>query len=280
MIPVIWYKGCRGNWDAGLLCSIFDKHKERFPQTNTTEFPALTRAIVIVAGRPDPEELHDHLLKLHSGVVILTSEEDSFFNWQAAIPKHLGIWTQYYSPNKEALQERILLGPPNRIKDYRINSHLPKKYAWSFVGQVQNPFRQECVEVLKNFKHGFLHVAEMFGGVGTTGMEYQDYLDIMCQSKYVICPAGSMCVDSFRLYEAIECGAIPITDRRAPRDHEDFNYWDSVYPEHDIVTVSSWKNLGYFLEVLEGGKIHASNYWWTDYKDELEKKLINLALTL
>lgn len=281
MLPVIWYGACRGNWDHGLMMEIFGKHPDKFQQVNVSTDPTvwlgIMKAIVIVSGKPNVLELRHWLEEyVHSGIVILTSEEDSYFDWKAAIPAHMEVWTQYYSPNKSEIKTRLLLGPPSRIKDYKINKHLPKKYLWSFVGQVQNPFRQQCVDVLKTLPDGFLHIAEAFGGE-KNGIEYQEYLDIMCQSHYVICPAGSMCVDSFRLYEAMECGAVPITDRRAPRDPDGFNYWHHVIGGMPpIAQVINWQQLPGFLEYKNPSEDYL-NAWWYIYKHEFETKLLNAA---
>lgn len=282
MIPVIWYKACRGNWDHGVLLSIFEKHPEEFPQFNTNSQLSCfsSKAIVIVAGKPDVDELRDYLQNMFGpkgGIVILTSEEDAYFEWEKAIPSKFEIWTQYYSPStKMDIKTRLLLGAPLRIRDYKINN-LPKKYRWSFVGQVQNPFREECVKVLKTMANGYLREVEMFGGHGKNGMDYQEYLDIMCQSEYVICPAGSMCVDSFRVYEAMECGAIPVTDVRAPRDPEGFDYWHEVYPQNRLITVLDWN---WLPEMLPHHTLTADvrNTWWNfRYKPELERKLLEYA---
>jgi hypothetical protein len=278
MIDVIWWQQSRGNWDSGLLCSIFEKHTDCFKQINEKEVEPRKRAIVIVCGKPDPQPLREYLLKMDSGLVILTSEEDSFFNWQYAIPDYLEIWTQYYAPNKQDIETRLLLGFPNRLKDYKIEQNLSKKYLWSFVGQVQNPFREKCVEVLKNIPrhldNGLLYQVEGFGGQGN-GLEYQTYLNICSQSKYVICPAGSMCVDSFRVYEAIKCGAIPITDRRCPRDSEDFDYWKECYPNHGLITVGDWSELPRVLERPVNSV--TANLWWNIYENNLTHKLIKIA---
>lgn len=279
MIDCVWYNRQRGSWDHGLLQEIFRKNPQHFLEWNLERNPILPRAIVIVVGKPDVKELREYLSKMTSGIVILTSEEDAYFDWKAAIPKHLEVWTQYYSSStKSEIKERLLLGAPNRLKNYKINKHLPKKYLWSFVGQVQNPFRQQCVDVLKTLPDGYLQICSMFGGEGENGMEYQEYLDIMCQSHYVICPAGSMCVDSFRLYEAIECGAIPITDVRAPRDPEGFDYWKEVFPEMDVLykATPNWKEA---LELMPHMTLDADffEYWWNEYKQELEEKLIRYA---
>ncbi len=276
MINVIWYDGMRGSWDHGLLQSIFDKHPDKFIQHNVKSEPYTgEKAIVIVVGNPDPIPLRAYLQRIWSGVVIFVSDEDSRFVWKYAMPPHLEAWTQYYSPNKSEIKERILLGAPNRIKDYKINSH-PKKYVWSFVGQVQNPSRQRCVEVLKTMPDGFLHIAGAFGGQ-ENGIEYQEYLDIMCQSMFVICPGGSMSVDSFRVYEAMECNAIPITEKRAPRDANDFDYWDSVHSSNDMIILDSWNELPGIVEMYDGNNEQIRNLWWTYYKTNLENKLLALC---
>lgn len=281
-MTVIWWDQGRGNWDSGLLCSVFDRHPQVFQQHNSKELIYPYRAIVIVVGKPEVKPLREYLDKLGEGLVILTSEEDSYFDWKAAIPPHLDLWTSYYSPNKHEIKERILLGPPNRIKDFKINTHLPKKYLWSFVGQMQNPFRDKAVNIMRNLPEthphlaeGFLHRAWAFGGQ-ENGIEYQEYLDICCQSKYVVCPAGSMCVDSFRFYEAMECGAIPVTDRRAPRDHPDFNYWSEVIGPNPILTVNDWDELPVILEDMSTPEIR--NGWWGTYKANLERKLLIYAM--
>lgn len=291
MINVIWYNAARGNWDSGLLCSIFDKHPDLFPQHNDKKLLFCKRAIIIVVGRPEVVPLREYLNSFDSGIVILTSEEDSYFDWKAAVPPYLEVWTQYYSANKSEIKERLLLGAPNRIKDYKINTNLPKKYLWSFVGQVQNPFRQACVEAAKKIPDGYLHIAGAFGGQ-VNGVDYQEYLDIMCQSKFVLCPAGSMSADSFRVYEAMECGAIPIADIRAPRDPENFNYWTDISIYCRLIQVTGWNDKFVSWLINQGAEsylnetkpenigltqIQSRNYWWNQYKNVLEQKLISIA---
>ena len=280
MIPVIWWQASRGNWDHGLLLSIFEKHPELFKQYNTKElygpFGDETRGIIIVTGRPEIEPLRAFLERFKSGLVILTSEEDAYFEWKLAIPGRFEIWTQYWNAQtKGEIKERLLIGAPLRIRDYKINRHLEKKYLWSFVGQVQNPFRQKCVDILKGLPDGFLRIVDGFGGQGDGGMDYQEYLDIMCQSKYVICPAGSMSVDSFRLYEAMECGAIPITDMRAPRDNDGTNFWTECYSRNNLIQISEWSQ-SFISELFKQGWLW-NNDWWIVYKQELEQKLLNIA---
>lgn len=296
-IPVVWFKGQRGSWDHGIFLQTFEKHSWLFPQYNEKINPSFDRAIVMCVGKPNVRELKHYLQTIKSGVVIFASEEDAYYPWKEVMHPGLEAWCQYWHPSTKAdikRENRILLGAPYRIKDVTIEKHTEKKYLWSFVGQVQNPFRQKAVEAMKRLPDGYLKVISGFGGYSEDGMDYDTYLDIMCHSRFVICPAGSMCVDSFRVYEAIECGAIPITDVRSPRDPDGFNYWNEVYPANTLDLIAcDWSEgvladaMGYELKLgnenvvigHEGDVYHGlhNHYWWWRYKRELEQKLIMLA---
>ncbi len=274
-MPVIWWDAARGNWDSGLIASIFDKFPNTFQQFNIKNPPIFDRAIIIVVGKPEIAPLRKYLSCVDSGVVILTSDEDAYFDYKALDAGHLTFWTQYYNEQyKSDIKERILLGAPTRIKDYKINTHLPKKYLISFVGQVQNAFREQCLNILTGLDcEKFIRVDDAFGGYGSNGMGYQEYLDVLCQSKYTACPSGSMNVDTFRLYESIFCNAVPITNKRSPRDKNDFNYWDVVYPSNKLTLVDNWNELPSVLSK----KYEDKNYWWSDYVSTLENKLLDEA---
>lgn len=275
MIDVIWWNGARGNWDSGLLCEIFDKYPNSFNQHNSKELLWTDRAIVVIVGSPSVLPLQEYLATLKSGLVIFTGDEECSFDAEAIRFDNLEYWTQCYASHRSWMQDRLLLGCPNRISNYKINTHLPKKYLWSFVGQVQNPFRQACVDALNELPDGFMHIVPQFGG-GEGGIEYQEYIDIMCQSHFVICPSGSMTADTFRVYEAIECGAIPIADHRSPRDDKAWDYWNVVYPSHNLLRVSEWNGWG--LEHLM--RAYVKNIWpswWPSYKQQLSQKLLNYA---
>lgn len=279
MIPIVWFNQCRGNWDHWILLRTFEKYPDAFPQYNEKENPVFQNAVVILAGKPNVIKVKHYLEKMKSGTVILMSEEDAFFDWKRCIPKRFNVWTQnWHQSTKEEIKERVLLGIPYR-KGYKFNTHLPKKYLWSFVGQIQNEFRRQCTDVLKTLPDGFIKIVEGFGGVSDGGIEYQEYLDIICQSKFVICPSGSMTVETFRVFEAMECGSIPITDRRCPRDPVDWDYWDVVCPYNELIKVSDWKHnlpdiLAHEKDFPPPSEV---NQWWEDYKIEIESKLLNLA---
>lgn len=271
-INIIWYNGFKGNWDAGLLASIMD-NDERFIQHNTKDNPVFDEAIIILGKQVELEKVRNYLAQFKKGTVILASDEDSEWDWKYVIPSHLKAWTQYYFRNKEEIKERLLLGFPTRLKDIAVNKNQERKYLVSFVGQVQNPHRQSCVNALKEIPNHFIKLADGFGGVN--GLEYQDYINIFCQSKVVLCPSGSMCTDSFRTYEALECGALPIVEPRSPRDEKHFNYWKEV-SAGILPCVHDWNDIAYILndEKFIEQKTKECIEWWNNYKVELKQKLL------
>lgn len=271
-IPVVWWDQKRGSWDHGLFQFVFDRHPKTFIQHNEKKPDFFERAIVIVSGQVEIEPLHTYLKTLTSGVVIFASDEEARWDIETIVPPHLEVWSQYYRPGM-TIKKRLLMGYPNRLKDYKINQAKEKKYQWSFIGQIQNPFRQQCIDVLKKMPDGFLHTTKKFGGLCKNGVDYQKYLDIMCQSKYVICPSGSFTPESFRLYEAMECGAIPIVDARSPVHEKGFNYWNEVYPRHKLISVNFWdeKAMNMILNMPN------DNNWWDGYKLQFEQDLIEVA---
>jgi len=87
----------------------------------------------------------------------------------------------------------IPLIPSHYLEAY---DHLQKAYDLTFIGNVANhPLRKQLVEETGCWKmDGFLP---------------QDYYRALSQSEFTLCPRGYG-VASFRLYEALHCGAVPI----------------------------------------------------------------------
>jgi len=256
-----------------LLREIFERCPDVFQQYNTKELIYSDKAIVIVVGQRDIPPLKEYLDTFQSAIVIFTGDEECAFDADKLRSDKLEMWTQCYSPHRAYMKERIFLGTPNRLYQYKINDFLKKKYLWSFVGQNHNPHRNQCISVMKKLKDGHLHVTDRFGGYGKKGMPFQAYLDITCMSKYVICPSGSFTADTFRVYEAIECGSIPICDKRSPRDAPDFNYWNQCYPQNNLITVDSWLELPDILQ----SQPESDGTWWVEYKEYIANKLIKFA---
>jgi len=100
------------------------------------------------------------------------------------------------------------------------------------------------VETLKNTalipkERGFMHVAEQWHPE-VTNAEYvppEKYAEIMQDSVFTPCPKGRS-LDTFRLYESIESGSIPVIELAGgyARQHLPAEYFDSP-----ILFVETWE---------------------------------------
>lgn len=130
--------------------------------------------------------------------------------------------------------------------------------------------------------------AEMIDALKKTGGEYycnvnsawqsgdslstQDYKKILEQSIFVPCPRGNSSPDTFRLYETIEAGSIPIVERD--------EYWNSLFgDDHPLIQVSDWNkavnDIIALSEETEWQKEYSQKLasWWDTQKTTLKQKI-------
>lgn len=146
-----------------------------------------------------------------------------------------------------------------------------KKYIWCFAGQIHSQGdRKKMIESLKKCDgEYYLHINESWQSVDSLSAE--EYKKILKQSIFVPCPRGNTSVDTFRLYEALEVGAIPIVEKS--------DYWRNLLGEHPLIETASWNNIyndiNLLLEdpqwIIDHSKKVQS--WWVEYKKQLKQNI-------
>lgn len=115
----------------------------------------------------------------------------------------------------------------------------------------------------------------------TQGVGEAEYHRRMANSKVVFAPSGPESPDTFRLYEALEAGCIPIADTRVQegKPNEDFgdDYWTWLFGEEPPFPVlTDYEQLpGYTREALDNWKPLSNRVsaWWMRKKRELAYRL-------
>jgi len=87
-------------------------------------------------------------------------------------------------------------------------------------------------------------------------------------------------LDSFRIYEALEAGCIPIVERRPG-----FDYFAEIYGNHPFPSVLDWNEAVTLIAHLQthglvAGMQRACERWWADYKRTLALRFRSAALAL
>lgn len=122
---------------------------------------------------------------------------------------------------------------------------------------------------------GYYH-HEISGWEAPDSLSTEAYRDMLLNSIFALCPKGWWNLDSFRIYEALECGAIPIVEK------EPLDYFSEFYGPHPFLTVANWeeapalvKNLIDHPEELEQ-KQKDCYKWWTAYKTKLKHEVADV----
>ena len=141
-----------------------------------------------------------------------------------------------------------------------------RRYTWSFCGnRVASRF-----EMLATFA-GLEPAYVLPQGQRIPPHEFQE---VLAQSKFVPCPMGNVMLETWRAYEALEAGCIPLLERRATLD-----YYRNLLGDHPIPTFSSWREARRFvsrelqnprdLDRRQGELLE----WWRGAKDAWRRRM-------
>lgn len=258
-----------GYWDHALIHDIFKD--PRFTEEQGAG------AIVVMPGKNQGkhiQKINAELNKLEWVVLIVTSDEERNFPIEKVDHKNIKIWVQ--NP-KQGRHDKYGKWPLGYTSETRKHLKLKERtYDMFFSGQITHKRRQECFENIKNYlerpgAEGFVLKTDGFA----KGLEPDVYMDYMCSTRTVPCPSGPVCAESFRLYEALEAGAIPIGDNISATG--DYDYWYYLFPDAPFPTINDYSDLpGYIEDQLDGFQAKANRIfaWWILTKRNLKHQLI------
>src|SRR3989304_4143877 len=174
------------------------------------------------------------------------------------------VWKSYKedTPNRgywdEGLLEYIFSGEEFWHEDKMVENDGVKDYDWAFSGQITHKRRKLAAKFMhalledEQYK-GFLNETERF----TEGLSRKDYYELLSRTKIAICPSGPETPDTFRFYEALESGCVPIVDDKIPKNAKDTNYWrylftNSASSDLPFPILTDWKKLkGVFVNYYD-----------------------------
>lgn len=182
---------------------------EKIPDHDKTE-----KVIVVTHGgkRGNHVKLSSFLEELNRNnfKIILFHLGDEFANEDISFYKYCRIvFRNYFRP--EIDNSKIIFFPlgykSNFLEGMESKNWNDRQYRWSFAGQKGK--RWEMINAAQAMGNGKLVITEKFNDPG--GLNTNDYAQLLCNTKVVLCPKGAS-LETFRLYEALEAGAIPLVE--------------------------------------------------------------------
>lgn len=288
IVPVVWLNYTdapkRGYWDQGMVEDIFNNrmfdagykffHLERLDD-------GLVGAVVIFAARNQTEfiaRLNKDLAKLKWVILMLTGDEESAFPIEQIKHKHIKIWVMSPRPQRHEKYSVLGTGYPPHLKSNMPPQAPDKDLDWYFGGQITHERRGAMAiklnEMLTHSKaKGEFDPSEGF----TKGLPPAEYDKKLASAKVAPAPSGPETPDSFRLFEALEVGAIPIADTQAPKGDWPDDYWIYFFKEEPPFPIlRHYDHLqGYVEDMAKQYPVKNNQVfaWWQMKKYQMVKKV-------
>ena len=147
-----------------------------------------------------------------------------------------------------------------------------------FLGQDNHTRRAEAIEAAGDCTGN--NMIEPTDGF-TKGRERSDYMRHMARAKVVPCPSGLVSQDSFRAYEALTMGAVPVLDDLR-RDGGGSGYWEMIDPtigDH-MPLITDWRNLpAISATIIDNWPLTPvlSHGWWHRHRRDLAHRFATQA---
>lgn len=210
------------------------------------------------------------------------------------------VYRNYWRPGMEAYPHcRYLpLGVNCPLDTFSPRPFAERTHRWSFAGQMKGP-REAMVERLSKRSDGVLILNEHFN----SGLSKEAYARLLSDTQVVFCPRGFRAAESYRVYEALEAGAIPLVEDDGGwdlwREHASAttawtavtggpsywydlarrsclpSYWRSAYgPDVPFPRIYRWENVAEILDRLSlPPLVRSVGTWWNGYKARLRRRL-------
>lgn len=150
-----------------------------------------------------------------------------------------------------------------------------RRYIWSFIGQAGKSSRPDMANMLSKIEPHFMFSTDDVPGLGfmralegrPRRIPPSQASEILLNSAFSPCPMGNVNLECFRVYESLECGAIPIVEKRLTLD-----YFHKLLGDHPLPTVRSWNEAARFIKKLlhnpdDIDRLQADCIlWWDEYK--------------
>jgi hypothetical protein len=128
------------------------------------------------------------------------------------LPAHAVVWRNF-NYSRHSSVRNFPIGPRAEFLDNTYCPRIPqpsssRPFPWAFMGTLwASGSRTYATSLfLRSLPNGFFHEGHGFG----SGLPIKVYRDHLVKSAFALCPEGDRHLDSFRLYESLQAGCIPV----------------------------------------------------------------------
>lgn len=249
-----------GYWDHAFLNDIL-------ADLNLSE---ANREIVVIPGAYQAdsyEEINRRLAEFQKIMVFITSDEEGKFDVRKLVHSDMIVYSQYGNGGK-MWPLGYSTGTREKLKEKGLQT---KDLNIFFAGQVTHERRKQMMARVEHRKDAYFEKTTGFA----KGLDRNLYFELMGRAKTVLCPPGPISQDSFRLYEALEAGAMPIADDVSPLRSSTNYYWYHLFGDAPFAIYTEYDQIEPFIDLcLEDPDLNNRIFaWWINKKYRLKTQL-------
>ncbi len=278
---LIWQMDPKGAWERDWLHHLLAGSFQDEIVDNAWSRTA--PVMIVVDNRIVPEKAFYYRQAFDAGCrIILVHLSDEAFRDDTRIYKYCdGVLRNYYS-ELVACDAGVHFIPLGYKTDFaRDAAHKPsaaRRHLWSFAGDAKKLTRAAMLRAMTDLGAGPTHLTAGFGTADA--LSTADYRALLDETVIVPCPGGWSNLETFRTYEALEAGCIPIVEKRPG-----FDYYTALLGPHPIPGFLSWDQAAAFVKSLSAAELErlrtTCSTWWQARKPQLAKDVngfVNRAL--
>lgn len=277
MITLIWQSNRETSWENDWIEYLF-RNVPHNTITDYTQSQIVNRSLIIYNSLVNNTEYIKKLAaqEISFGLLHLS---DEWSRDDTTLYKHTDIVLRNYYKDLGPTVLNIPLGWINGYPyDMITRSTKDREYVWSFSGHVDKTTRPEMVKWMSTVPGGksyFKKCGENWGPFQGHALTPTKLAEMYNDSVFVPCPQGNQSIDSFRVTEALQAGAIPIVERS--------KYWSNLFgKDHPLIELDSWDQVPEIIanltqeHTLLEQKRSATYRWWIKYCDNLQNTIKGL----
>ena len=143
-----------------------------------------------------------------------------------------------------------------------------RKYKWAFLGTPHKSSRHDLLFQLSDIKPSFFHKTKKFND---KIIDVNEMSKILASTEFIPCPNGFVHPETYRIYEALECGCIPVVENA-------YKYYDRLFPNNPFLKVDIWIEAKEIIKKWRDDQIQKKRdeckMWWNGYKKQLQEFIV------
>jgi hypothetical protein len=273
MIKLIWQCNKENSWESDWLEFLFQDIRHETVTDYQQQLHCM-KGVVIYNSTTDIKSYLDRVGSVY-GLIHLSDE------WSKDSTDHYSrakfVLRNYYKD----LGSNVLNFPLGWMSTYShdlpVKSVQDRTYTWSFTGHVDKTTRPQMAEHMSQVPNGrsyFKKCGENWGTFQGQALTPSQMAEMYNDSIFVPCPQGNCSIDTFRVTEALQMGALPIVEKNP--------YWEQLFGDNPLIQIKHWDEAPGIINTLMSNKDalelmrQDTHRWWIKHCAQVKLKIRNL----